>query len=173
MAKYLLPISLAAALMLVACHRESPDSASDRSTPKATLNSPVSAWLKCDKNQVHLGEIFTVELGARITPGWHIYAMDRSTGSSLPTSIGLNLPAGLERSSEWAAPEPSLDEVVLGQPSFIYTGNVTFRCQLQVAHDSHTGSLTIRGELKYQACDRFNCHPPDSINLETNVQVIP
>ena len=129
--------------------------------------------MRPSKVQIHAGEAFDVSVEIRIAPGWHIYAMERPSGSSLPTTVELSLPTVLELAGDWTLPDPAIEIAKSDKPSFVYTGDVLFRRKLRVSTATQPGPLTIRGELKFQACDRFSCRPPDSIPIQTEALVAP
>jgi len=175
--KYSVAIWLVAGTVLAGCDRHDASDVvtkSDMTNPAgATASSPVAAAMRASVAEVRAGEPLEIAVQVRIKPGWHIYAVNRPAGSSLPTSIGLDLPAGVERAGDWELPEAALEISTSDQPRFIYTGDVEFRCRLRVSQDAQAGTLKLAGVLNFQACDRFSCQPPDSIPLATEVRVVP
>ncbi len=136
-------------------------------------NSPVTATIRTDKSAVRVGESFTVIVDVQIASGWHIYAIDRPTGVALPTKIRLELPAGLESTSKWTSPEPSLDDSSAGEPAFVYHDAAAFQQTLRVKQGATTSPMVIRAELSYQVCDRFSCRAPTTLKLQTSIQIVP
>jgi DsbC/DsbD-like thiol-disulfide interchange protein len=135
--------------------------------------SPVTVSLRTDKSTVHGGESFTLAVDVQIASGWHIYAVDRPTGLSVPTKIKLQLPAGLESAGDWKAPEPTLDDSSTGEPAFVYHDAAAFQQTIRVKPGTPAGPLVILAEFRYQVCDRFSCRPPATLKLQTSIQIVP
>jgi hypothetical protein len=143
--------------------------------PVAVTKTPsvVTASATVEPSEPHIGQTFTVRIDVQIGNDWHIYAIDRPTGPSVPTSIEFELPKPLEWAGEWKNPEPTLDESHPEEPSFIYHGSVTFQRQVRVARDAPPGPTALHGALHYQACNKVSCRAPSQLALETNVNVLP
>ena len=143
--------------------------------PVAVTKTPsvVTASATVEPSEPHVGQTFTVRVDVQIGNDWHIYAIDRPTGPSVPTSIDFKLPKLLEWAGDWKGPEPTLDESHPEEPSFIYHGSVTFQRQVRVARDASPGPIALHGALHFQACNKASCRAPSQLALETNVKVLP
>ncbi len=130
-------------------------------TPSATVDPPT----------VHAGDTFTIRVDVQIESGWHIYAIDRPTGPSIPTSINFELPKTLAWEGDWTGSEPTFDDAHPDEPSFIYTGSASFSRRLRVAPGAAPGAVALRGNLHYQACDKFSCRAPTRQPLETQITI--
>jgi DsbC/DsbD-like thiol-disulfide interchange protein len=130
----------------------------------------VAASLEPDVRQLRPGTVFSVSVRMQIAPGWHIYAVDKPAGTNSRTSLKIEAPEVIAQDGEWILPEPSLVVAGLEKRNFIYHGEPTFVCLLRVAADAEPGERTIRCRLRYQACDRFSCRPPEEMVLATTVQ---
>ncbi len=53
----------------------------------------------------------------------------------------------------------------------VYSGNVVIRGMVVAPTAAATGTYTIHGELKYQACDNNACYPPKKLPFTFNVKV--
>jgi hypothetical protein len=137
------------------------------------IMSPVTATLQPSKTIVHPGETFEIAVTIQIAPSWHIYAVNRPAGISAPTVVSLELPACVEQAGEWKYPDPLLDAAETERPTFIYTDQTIFRRPVRVSSTAGSGKLKMGGKLQYQACDPFSCRPPETIELQTEVQVEP
>jgi hypothetical protein len=135
--------------------------------------SVVTASTTADPSEPRIGQTFTVRIDVQIGTDWHIYAIDRPTGPSVPTSIDFELPKPLEWVGDWKGPEPTLDESHPEEPSFIYQGSVAFQRQVRVAGNAPPGPMTLQGLLHYQACNKVSCRAPSQLALQTNVKVLP
>jgi DsbC/DsbD-like thiol-disulfide interchange protein len=138
-----------------------------------TPELPVTVTMRADKSTLHGGESFTVTVDVQIASGWHIYAVDRPTGLSVPTKIKLQLPARLESVGDWKAPEPALDDSSAGEPAFVYHDAAVFQQTLRVKPGTAAGPIVIPAEFRYQVCDRFSCRAPATLKLQTSIQIAP
>jgi DsbC/DsbD-like thiol-disulfide interchange protein len=136
-------------------------------------DSVVTASATADPPASRAGATLTLRIDARVESGWHIYAIDRPTGPSIPTSINFELPKTLTWDGDWTVPEPSIDESHPQEPSFIYQGSVSFSRRVRVARDAPAGPVTLRGALHYQACDRSSCRAPTQVALQTEIKIGP
>ena len=112
------------------------------------------------------GSLVTVGVRARISPTWHIYAMDKPTGVNSPTSIQLTLPSGLEEVGDWSTPESHL----FAEDTNGYEGDVTFRRFVRVKDDA-SGPQEIALEIGFQTCTESSCMPPAKMSASTTVTV--
>ena len=114
----------------------------------------------------------TVELviEARTAPGWHIYAVGDSPAGTIPTSVEVKLPRGVEPAGPWKYPQakPGQD----GQGG-IYEGKLQFLRRLQITENAPKGPIEVQCELTYQACDPFRCRPPETLKLSAKGEVLP
>jgi Disulphide bond corrector protein DsbC len=150
-----------------AASQDKPSGAADKAdslvTPRVTIDPPT----------VRPGETFVIRVEAQIESGWHIYAVDRPTGPSIPTSIDFKLPKTLAWEGDWAVSEPSVDDAHPDEPAFIYQGSASFSRRVRVARDAPSGAVNLRGKLGYQACDKFSCRAPTHSALEADVKIAP
>jgi DsbC/DsbD-like thiol-disulfide interchange protein len=150
-------------------------SAPTKSPPEAAAktDSAVTASASADPLTARVGDTFTIRVDAQIESGWHIYAIDRPTGPSIPTSIKFELPKSLAWEGDWTGPEPRLDDANPQEPSFIHEGSVAFSRQVRVARDAHPGLVSLRGSFHYQACNRFSCRAPTQLPIQAEIKIDP
>jgi hypothetical protein len=137
------------------------------------IDSLITASATVDPPTARAGDTFTVRVEVQIESGWHIYAIDRPTGPSIPTSFNFELPKNLAWDGDWTGSEPALDDTHPDEPSFIYTGSVSFSRRMRVAQGAAPGAVTLRGNLHYQACDKFSCRAPTREPLKTEITIVP
>jgi hypothetical protein len=139
----------------------------------ATAGSVVTVSATADPLTARVGETFTIRVDAQIESGWHIYAIDRPTGPSIPTSINFELPKSLTWEGDWTGPQPNLDESHPEEPTFIHAGSVAFLRRVRVARDAPSGLVSLGGSFHYQACDRFSCRPPTQLPIQAEIRIDP
>jgi DsbC/DsbD-like thiol-disulfide interchange protein len=157
-----------------------PDSSAPKTTPPSAakseapkIDSMVTASAATNLPTVRAGDTFTIRVEAHIDSGWHIYAIDRPTGPSIPTTLEFKLPRALAWEGEWTGPEPKLDEANPQEPSFVYQGTVSFTRRVRVTGEAPPSVVNLRGTMRYQACDKFSCRAPTSVPLQTTITVVP
>src|ERR1043166_9698817 len=136
--------------------------------PQPSRTDPVTGALKADGETVWPGDGFEVLLRVRIAAGHHIYSTNALAGPFLPTTLDLILPAGLEPVGKWVAPRPKTTKT--GEQ--IYSDSILFRRALMARLNTPPGLLSIKGELRCQACNEELCWPPAKIGVSTSVAVV-
>lgn len=152
---------------LAAAAPERPSGSLDKS------DSLVTPHVTVDPASVRAGSVFTIRVEVQIQPGWHIYAVDKPTGPSIPTSIDFKLPKTLSWDGDWAVSEPALDDAHPDEPAFVYQGSASFSRRVHAARDAPSGAVSLRGKLGYQACDKFSCRAPTHTDLQANLKIAP
>ena len=166
--------------------------AKKRSVPTADLRGPARADTP-NAEDVHVDEPVghkPVAAGAAVSPsrlmapgtaillirirtaaGWHIYAVDKPSGTAQPTMLELSLPKGVEPDGDWVLPDAAVGELAADGKA-IYEGNFSFRRRLKVTETAQPGELEVACEIRYQACDPFSCRPPETLRVEAVVEVV-
>jgi hypothetical protein len=107
-----------------------------------------------------------------VLPPYHINSSKPLTEELIPTQLHFSLPgdvvigkiqypAGVLKSFPF---DPSTKLSV-------YSGDVVVRGLVVAPASASTGTYTIHGELKYQACDNNACYPPKKLPFTFNVKV--
>jgi Disulphide bond corrector protein DsbC len=107
-----------------------------------------------------------------VTPGFHINSHNPTMPELIPTIIHFSLP----------------DDVVIGRVQYpagqlmsfpfdpreklsVYSGDVAISGRVVAPPNASTGTYTIHGDLRYQACDNNSCYPPKSLPITFTVAV--
>jgi hypothetical protein len=137
-----------------------------RKVPSVTL-APVG------KVEIKAGSTASVELDFRIGSEFHINSNKPHSELLIPTAMklnaaepvsvaGLKYPAGQDMSFPFA-PDEKLS---------VYSGDFTITAVIKAAPKAASGSYSVTGELRFQACDRSACYPPRSIPVKFEVTVV-
>jgi hypothetical protein len=128
---------------------------------------PVVAAAELSPAKVHPGETFTLIIRVKTAPSWHIYAVEGSSGPSVPTTLKLKLPEHVVADGDWTYPEATR----ASDRQMIYEGEIAFRRALRVDASAASGPIEVACELGYQACDPFSCRLPTGLELKTQAEV--
>ena len=110
---------------------------------------------------------------ARIEPGYHINDHKPVQEYLIPTEWKIE---GVPEISvaKWAYPKGELKKFTFSDEKLsVYEGQVKIGALLKVSRTAKPGVHTMKGVLKYQACNEQACLPPKSLPLSLDVKVLP
>jgi hypothetical protein len=123
--------------------------------------------------QLQAGGSSNLELDFRIGEDFHINSNKPKADYLIPTVLKLNAtepvvladvkyPAGEEMSFAFS-PNEKLS---------VYSGDFAINTVWKAPANAPPGTYPVKGELRFQACDRSACYPPRSIPVQFHVTVI-
>ena len=123
--------------------------------------------------QLHAGVAKDVTLDFRIGSDFHINSHTPKSPLLIPTALKLNpsapvtvaevkYPAGQDESFPFS-PDEKLN---------VYSGDFSIDAQVKVPAGTAAGTYPVKGELRFQACDRSACYPPHSLPVQFQVTVV-
>jgi len=143
-------------------------SAQDFSAPRAPSVSMSPAPL----TSIHAGKPGEVELRFHVAPGFHINSNKPKSEFLIATSLKLDAPTDIvigrvtypkgEELSFPFAPEEKLS---------VYSGTFDIGIVVRPLHDVIPTKYMVRGNLRYQACDKAACYPPNNLPVQFEVKV--
>jgi DsbC/DsbD-like thiol-disulfide interchange protein len=130
------------------------------------------SFISASKVAVSPGKSTPIQFTFHVQDPYHINSSHPLAAELIPTQIHFSLPG----------------EVALGRIEYptgklmafpfdpstklsVYSGDVVIRGIVVAPVSSSTGTFTIHGELKYQACDNNACYPPKKLPFTFNVTV--
>lgn len=117
------------------------------------------------------GQTVWLEVRAEIDPGRHINAHLPLEDVLIPTDVVLEPVDGL-RYGEIIYPQPARVMVSFSETALLlYYGEITIHIPVHIDTDADAGPRTIRGVLRYQACDNYICLPPTEVGFEAMLTV--
>jgi DsbC/DsbD-like thiol-disulfide interchange protein len=149
-------ISLAAAAQSVPSARK----------PAVTMETPGTFT-------VPRGKATKIALQFRIAPGFHINSHKPNSELLIPTSLKLDMPTDII--AQKITYPPGKDFTFSFDPTQklnVYSGAFTVSAMLRPLSTVAPSAYTVRGQLKYQACDDRACYPPKNIPVEFEVKVV-
>jgi len=136
--------------------------------PAPTGTKRVTASVAVQPRTVRRGETLTLFVKARIAPGHHIYALEDSGCSNLPTSLDATLRGVITPDGPWHGPEPKQHD----DGSRTLTGEVLFKRHFLVESGAGGKTHKLPATLRFQVCNEALCWPPETITLETEFEVV-
>jgi Thiol:disulfide interchange protein DsbD, N-terminal len=123
--------------------------------------------------QLHAGSSTNLVLDFRIGPDFHINSNKPRADYLIPTVLKLNpseqvaiadvkYPVGEDMSFAFS-PNEKLS---------VYSGDFSINIVLKAPANAAAGTYQVKGELRFQACDRSACYPPHSIPVQFQVTVV-
>lgn len=130
---------------------------------------PVMGTMTSLPDRLQAGDAFELRVSVKIDSAHHIYASNTVRSPFVPATLEVALPDGVEALGTWNGPEPKRSR----GGECIYTDTVEFRRAFRLQTNVPPGSMSIRGEFRFQACTDELCWPPRTIALATSLRVNP
>ncbi|HTV66860.1 MAG TPA: protein-disulfide reductase DsbD domain-containing protein [Bryocella sp.] len=123
--------------------------------------------------QVHAGASKSVPLDFRVGSDYHINSHTPHSPLLIPTALKLDpttpvtvadvkYPTGKDETFPFS-PDEKLN---------VYSGDFSIEAMLKVPANTAPGGYLVKGELRFQACDRSACYPPRTIPVQFQVTVV-
>ncbi len=156
--RWLLVISALGLAARVACAQEHPIRLSAKVSGPTTVVGP--------------GGDFTVEIDARIPPGWHLYSVTQPPGGPMRTTIAVG-PASVFRLH--GAIQASATEVE-NDPNFgivteTHSDSAKFSVPIRAVSGIRPGHQAIQLRIGYQTCNSRYCLPPTEDTIGVPVEI--
>jgi DsbC/DsbD-like thiol-disulfide interchange protein len=119
-----------------------------------------------EEQVVKAGKKSVVELRFRVTDGFHVNSHTPKSELLIPTNLTLQPASGVKAATiEYPAGTEYSFSFEPGEKLDVYTGAFT----VKVPVVAESGSHTVDGVLRYQACDNAACYPPKSLPVQVVV----
>lgn len=122
---------------------------------------------------VRSGHPAPVRFVFRVAPGFHINSNKPTLPELIPTVLHLSLPSSdvVIGRMEYPAGQLTSFPFAPDQKLSVYSGNVVITARVVAPPNAATGTYTIHGNFRYQACDNSACYPPKTLPITFNVRV--
>jgi DsbC/DsbD-like thiol-disulfide interchange protein len=113
-----------------------------------------------------------VQFTFRVQSPYHINSNQPTAEELIPTQLHFSLP-GEVAIGKMQYPAGQLMSFPFDPNTklSVYSGDVVIRGVVVAPTQASTGTFTIHGELRYQACDNNACYPPKKLPFTFNVKV--
>lgn len=107
-----------------------------------------------------------------IKPGFHINSNKPSMPELIPTVVHFSLPPDVVIGRvEYPAGQLVAFPFDPNEKLSVYSGDVVITGRIIAPPNAATGTYTVHGDFKYQACDNNACYPPKTLPIVFNVKV--
>jgi DsbC/DsbD-like thiol-disulfide interchange protein len=121
-----------------------------------------------DALTVKRGTTATEDLKVEVLPGFHVNSDHPKDEFLIP--LKLTWQDGPLQTTSVSFPKP--EEIQVGaEKLLVFTGTFQIRTEFAVAPDAPTGTTTITGKVRYQACSNQMCFRPASLEVKLPVTV--
>jgi hypothetical protein len=107
-----------------------------------------------------------------VQPGFHINSNKPSAPELIPTVMHFSLPGDVVI-GHMIYPAGQLMSFPFDptQKLSVYSGDVVITGRVVAPPSAASGTYTVHGDFKYQACDNNACYPPKTLPITFNVKV--
>ncbi len=158
-------MKFASAILLLACLALAQDIPSKR-PPSVTMEQAPTFTAPRGKPP-------KVTLEFRVAPGFHINSHKPNSQLLIPTTLKLDPPTDVV--AEKITYPPGKDFTFAFDPTEklnVYTGTFVVSALVRPLSTVAASPYTVRGNLKYQACDDRACYPPKQLPVEFEIRVV-
>jgi thiol:disulfide interchange protein DsbD len=121
----------------------------------------------------HPGSSVKAAIVAEVAPGFHINEHKPTLDYLIPTELKLESTKDLS-AGNFVYPKGQLKKFAFSDTDLsVYEGEFVVGVLVKVQQTIRPGTYTLKGELRYQACNDYACLPPVSIPLSLAVKVVP
>ena len=112
-----------------------------------------------------------VAVQLQIATGWHINANPAANENSIATEVAVAPATGLAAAPP-AYPEPKVEKLSFDpEPLLVFDGATTIPVTVKAVATATTGARTLKGTIRFQACNDQVCLPPASLAFDVPVIV--
>lgn len=116
-------------------------------------------------------ETFDVDLLVRIRSSWHINSQDPGIELLVPTTVRMENPELVEL-VEVVYPKAKKRRFPYhNKPLPVFESRFTIALKLRMKPSAETGPHSLPGVLRFQACSRRSCLPPEEVPFKLDVIV--
>ena len=118
------------------------------------------------------GHSAPVQFNFHVHDPYHINSSHPLTEELIPTQLHFSLPGEVAFGKlQYPAGKAMSFPFDPGTKLSVYSGDFAIRGIVMAPGQASSGTYTIHGELKYQACDNNACYPPKKLPFTFNVKV--
>jgi thiol:disulfide interchange protein DsbD len=132
----------------------------------------LSVELHANRDGAAPGSTIEIALVIDIDHPWHVYAPEGNDDFVIPVEPLIDTDSQPFELGEWRYPEADNIAVAgVKEPAAVYGGRLVLRNTLKI-NAQETGTVLVKGELGFQACDDTQCLIPGYKDFELNLPVL-
>lgn len=125
-----------------------------------------------DTVNVKQGKSVPVQFTFHIKNGYHINSSKPLTPELIPSSLGFSPPPDIIIAKvQYPAGQLTSFPFDPNEKLSVYSGDLVVKALILLQPKAPTGTFTVHGEFKYQACDNNSCYPPKKLPIQFDVKV--
>lgn len=114
-----------------------------------------------------------LELIFHIKNGYHINSNQPLAPELIPTSMGFSPPPDVVIAKvQYPAGQLTSFPFDPNEKLSVYSGDLVVKALVLPMKTASTGTYTVHGEFKYQACDNNSCYPPKKLPVQFDVKIV-
>jgi cytochrome c biogenesis DsbD-like protein len=118
------------------------------------------------------GHSAPIQFTFHVLPPYHVNSSQPLAEELIPTQLHFSLPGEIAVGKlQYPAGQLMSFPFDPSTKLSVYSGDFVIRGLIMAPGAAASGTYTIHGELKYQACDNNSCYPPKKLPFTFNVKV--
>jgi Disulphide bond corrector protein DsbC len=118
------------------------------------------------------GKQGTVDLNFRVPFGFHVNSNTPKAEYLIPTSLKLDPPTDIMIGRITYPPGQEISfPFAPDEKLSVYGGDFSVSVAVRPLASVLPGKYSVRGQLKYQACDKASCYPPKQLPVEFEIKI--
>lgn len=135
--------------------------------PSVAFSSPATVTLQAGKDG-------KVVLPFRVANGYHINSHKPHEDYLIPTELKLEPPSGVMVAKvEYPDGKDASFPFAPDEKLSVYAGDFNVSVLVHALPKTAPGNYTLKGTLRFQACDNRACYPPKNTPVELQVSIAP
>jgi thioredoxin:protein disulfide reductase len=134
--------------------------------------APIEAQWVFEADAAHPGSTFHAAIQFRVGNHFHVQSNKPADEYTIPTQLAVAAPAGIKM--EIVYPK-SVPFTVAGfdAPVMVFDANFAIGIAFEIGANVAPGTYSITATLDYQACDNSICLQPSTLELKSEIKVVP
>jgi hypothetical protein len=125
-----------------------------------------------DQIEAHAGKEVEVPVKFWVADGYHINSNKPTEEYMIPTKVDWQ-PSPLKHVGDvFPAADQRAFGFTKGKKLSVFEGTRTLKARFAIPASGASGTLTLEGTFRYQACDQAACYPPGKVAIKVAVKVL-
>ena len=141
--------------------------------PADPARAETVAWsASASPNAVTPDGALTVTLNAKVTEGWHVYALNQLANGPTPLRVTVDANAiATANGAPTASRAIKVHDAAFNLDTPLYSKAFTATVPLKIAAHASAGKQSIPVSVRFQTCNGVICQPPKTVHLSASVTI--